>query len=337
MRKWSSRLVKLTLALASVVSMMIAPVSAETDFEKNKDYYYKLCSGSDLKAEEITVCKQFMNYVAKDQNDLQSKLDKINEQIAAAKKEISKYIGQISTLQKEVDELNVQIEELNVQINDLTVQIEDLTIQITEKQNQIETVKARVNQRMEDAQPTMRLSQYFDFIMGASSFEELLRRITGMDTLMEYDESQRIELKTLMDSLEIDRANLESSKLLLDDSKAQVEVKRNEVLVQKQYIESLKQYWLEQEAELEAQGNQIAGDLSALKDVLADIGDAINEIPPTAGWTRPISSGARYTAGTWAYPSGGLHLGMDLAAAEGTAIKAAGNGIIITSVNGCPT
>ena len=217
-----------------------------------------------MNAEEITVCKQFMNYVAKDQNDLQQKLDEINDQIAAAKKEISKYIGQISTLQKEVDELNVQIEELNVQINDLTIQIENLTLQITEKQNQIETLKARVNQRMEDAQPTMRLNQYFDFIMGSRTFEELLRRITGMDTLMEYDEAQRIELKALMDSLEIDRAALESSKLLLDESKAQVEVKRNEVLVQKQYIESLKQYWLEQEAELEAQGIQIAGDLNAL-------------------------------------------------------------------------
>ena len=63
---------------------------AREDFENNKDYYYDLCSGTDLNAEEITVCKQFMNYVAKDQNDLQQKLDDINEQIAAAKKEISK-------------------------------------------------------------------------------------------------------------------------------------------------------------------------------------------------------------------------------------------------------
>lgn len=337
MRTWLSKLIKLTMAVASMVSMMIAPVSAETDFEENKDYYYAMCAGTDLNAEQITVCKEFMSYIAKDQNSLQQKLDEINEQIAAAKKEISKYIGQISTLQKEVDELNVQIEELTVQITELTVKIEDLTMQITEKQNQIDTLKARVNQRMADAQATMRLNQYFDFIMGAKSFEELLRRITGMDALMEYDEAQRVQLKALMDSLEVDKQALEVSKQMLDDSKKQVEVKRNDVLVQKQYIESLKQYWLEQEADLEAQGNQIAGDLNALKDVLASIGDAINEIPPTAGWTKPISSGARYTAGTWAYPQGGTHLGMDLAAAAGTAIKAAGNGIVITSVNGCPT
>ena len=75
MRKFLSRWVKLTLAAASMVSMMIAPVSAETDFENKKDYYYELCSGTDLNAEEITVCKQFMDYVAKDQNDLQQKLD----------------------------------------------------------------------------------------------------------------------------------------------------------------------------------------------------------------------------------------------------------------------
>ena len=128
MRKRLSKLLKLTMAVASMVSMMIAPVSAETDFEGNKDYYYSMCAGTDLNAEQMTVCKEFMNYIAKDQNSLQQKLDEINEQIAAAKKEISKYIGQISVLQKEVDELNVQIEELTVQekaINELIDSLKD--------------------------------------------------------------------------------------------------------------------------------------------------------------------------------------------------------------------
>ncbi|MBQ4342903.1 MAG: peptidoglycan DD-metalloendopeptidase family protein [Erysipelotrichaceae bacterium] len=336
MRKAVKRFVYLILALFCALSTT-APAVAETDFEGNEDYYYKMCAASDLTAAEIATCKEFMNYVAKDQNDLQSQLDEINAQIAEAKKEISKYVGQIATLQKEVDELNVQIEELNVQIETLTAEIESLTIQITEKQNQIDELRNRVNQRMIDAQPTMRMNQYLDFIMGSKTFEELLRRITGMDTLMEYDEAQRIELKSLMDSLEADKKNLEASKVLLDEAKEEVVAKRNQVLVQKQYIESLKQHWLEQEQELIAQGNQIAGDLNALKDKLNEIGDAINEIPPSAGWTKPISSGARYTAGTWAYPSGGIHLGMDLAADAKTPIKAAGNGIVITSVNGCPT
>ena len=336
MRRLMKRFVIVCLVLASALTVNFTAV-AESDFEGNEDYYYKMCSASDLKASEIVTCKEFMNYVAKDQNDLQSQLDDINDQIAAAKKEISKYISQINQLQKDVDELNVQIEELNVQIETLTAEIESLTLQIEEKQNQIDELRARVNQRMIDAQPNMRMNQYLDFIMGSKTFEELLRRITGMDTLLEYDEAQRIELKSLMDSLEVDKKNLEDSKALLDVAKADVVAKRNEVLVQKQYIESLKQYWLEQEQELIAQGNQIAGDLNALKDKLNEIGDAINEIPPSAGWTKPISSGARYTAGTWAYPSGGIHLGMDLAADAKTPIKAAGNGIVITSVNGCPT
>ena len=336
MRRLMKRFVIVCLVLASALTVNFTAV-AESDFEGNEDYYYKMCSASDLTASEIVTCKEFMNYVAKDQNDLQSQLDDINDQIAAAKKEISKYISQINQLQKDVDELNVQIEELNVQIETLTAEIESLTLQIEEKQNQIDELRARVNQRMIDAQPNMRMNQYLDFIMGSKTFEELLRRITGMDTLLEYDEAQRVELKSLMDSLEVDKKNLEDSKALLDVAKADVVAKRNEVLVQKQYIESLKQYWLEQEQELIAQGNQIAGDLNALKDKLNEIGDAINEIPPSAGWTKPISSGARYTAGTWAYPSGGIHLGMDLAADAKTPIKAAGNGIVITSVNGCPT
>jgi murein DD-endopeptidase MepM/ murein hydrolase activator NlpD len=57
---------------------------------------------------------------------------------------------------------------------------------------------------------------------------------------------------------------------------------------------------------------------------------------PSSGgtWVTPVA-GARRSAGTWYYSSGGVHLGADYAAAVGTTIRAAGNGVVLKSADGC--
>ena len=56
----------------------------------------------------------------------------------------------------------------------------------------------------------------------------------------------------------------------------------------------------------------------------------------TTGWTYPVPGAVR-SAGTWYYNSGGVHLGYDFAISPGSAIYAAGNGVILRSADACPT
>ncbi|MBQ7888898.1 MAG: peptidoglycan DD-metalloendopeptidase family protein [Erysipelotrichaceae bacterium] len=331
------RLLNCVLACVLLLSANLSHLSAEYDFEGREDYYYELCSQSDLSSSDTKMCKAFMEYEAKKQNDLQEEIDRINDQMDELKKDIANQVKIVKQLQEEAATIGAEITVLNTEIDALKVQIADLEVQIAENTAREEELSQRVTDRMVSTQRTMRMNQFIDFIMGAKSFEELLRRVTGFETLVEYDESVREELKQIRIQLDADKLALEETKSKLDDSKAILEEKQKEVLLKKYKADAILKAWQDEFAQLEAEGNQISGDLDLLKDKIAEIGDAINEIPPTAGWTKPIASGARYTAGTWAYPQGGIHLGMDLAAGAGTAIRAAGNGIVITSVNGCPT
>lgn len=331
------RVINLFLAALLMLSANLSNLNAEYDFEGREDYYYEICSKSDLSASDTAMCRAFMEYEAKKQNDLQSSIDKIKDQLKELQKDIDKQLKVISDLQKEVDAIGKEIEALNIEIENLKVMIADLQVKIEENTAKEEALSQRVTERMVSTQRTMRMNQFVDFIMGAKTFEELLRRITGFETLVEYDETVREELKQIRIQLDADKKALEESKSKLDDSVEVLKVKQKEVLTKKYMADELLKTWQDRAAELEAEGNQISGDLDQLKDKLTEIGDAINEIPPTAGWTKPISSGARKTAGTWAYPQGGLHLGLDLTADWGTPIRAAGNGIVITSVNGCKT
>jgi murein DD-endopeptidase MepM/ murein hydrolase activator NlpD len=52
-----------------------------------------------------------------------------------------------------------------------------------------------------------------------------------------------------------------------------------------------------------------------------------NKLEPSPNWIHPVPR-AWKSAGTWAYPDGGMHLGLDLAAMIGTPVLAPANGIV---------
>ncbi|MEG2507163.1 MAG: peptidoglycan DD-metalloendopeptidase family protein [Longicatena sp.] len=69
-------------------------------------------------------------------------------------------------------------------------------------------------------------------------------------------------------------------------------------------------------------------------------GETPKPTPPPAnntGFISPLQSGWHYEAGTWAYPGGGGHMGMDFSTGQTTGIPvvAPGDGIILYSQNGC--
>ncbi|WP_448910041.1 murein hydrolase activator EnvC family protein, partial [Holdemania massiliensis] len=163
----------------------------------------------------------------------------------------------------------------------------------------------------------------------------LLRRIQGVNDIMNYDKKSLEELKTLMDQLNADKEQLNIEKEELEATKTDVEAKKRQVVSLKATAELAQKKYEEQAAELEAQGNQISGSLSELKGMLSSLG--LGSILTSSGFTRPTNSG-RLSAGTWHYGlnvNGGVHLGMDIAAGVGTPIFAAGNGVVLASADGC--
>ena len=76
----------------------------------------------------------------------------------------------------------------------------------------------------------MHTNQFLDFLMGAEDFASLLRRIQGVNDIMNYDKKSLEELKTLMDQLNADKEQLNVEKEELEVAKTDVESKKRQVV-----------------------------------------------------------------------------------------------------------
>lgn len=132
--------------------------------------------------------------------------------------------------------------------------------------------------------------------------------VENYDTLANIAKGAKIQVEFLCDDSQQDAIGLVKTFL------------ENELLDLKYVNEDLT-------AGMEMGGNQVGND--------TDFSGTISS-GPSAGWIKPVS-GARVSAGTWAYPGGGLHLGIDYAVAIGTDIVAPANGVILNIANGCGT
>lgn len=332
---------RITLLMLAILIGIIFPfseVKAEEDFAADETKYSILCSGSNLSEEEKEICTRYAQYLSEKSDSYRESLAEIEENIENIKADIANKVKEISGYETEITALAKEIEILSTEISTLQVEIDAKKLEIETKELEKSDLMEKVKNRMENAQGTMRLNQYIDFIMGAQSFTDLIRRINGINDLMSYDEYVRQELVILLEELNVDKQNLEEQMANLAVKKTEIEEKQTAIMTKKAVAEELKKIWIAQEAEWEAQGNKIIGDLNSVKEEIKNMGDALGEIPASSGWSKPVPSYAYKTAGTWHYPAsfgGGVHLGLDLGYGTGTPVYAVANGVVIKSVDGC--
>ena len=322
---------KVGLILLSVLLLtgMVLPVMADDDEDV---YYLTMCSGSNLTDEQKTECQ---NYAAKRNSELQNELNEIKKKRKEIEADLAKVGQEIKDYDSQISSLQGQINTLNAQITEKENSIAALEEQILQKENEINALREKVEQRLVRSQQTMHTNQFLDFLMGAEDFASLLRRIQGVNDIMNYDKKSLEDLKTLMDQLNADKEQLNVEKEELEVAKTDVESKKRQVVSLKATAELAQKEYEQRAAELEAEGNQISGSLNELKGMIKSLG--LDSIVTSSGFTRPTNSG-RLSAGTWHYGlnvNGGVHLGMDIAAGVGTPIFAAGNGVVLASADGC--
>ena len=309
--------------------------SSDTSFS-NTSYWNDLCTqnGSTLSQEQRNSCKLYINSLSSQSADLNKQLEEIEAQRAIVAKDVQTYAEKIRGYDSFISGLNAQIGELNDQIVVLVQEIDAKQADIEYKENEIETVKQKFRDRMVHTQETMRLNQYLDIIMGSKDLNDLIRRTNAINDIAEYDEKEVQRLNVMIDELNKAIEELEAAKLELDEKKAEIQVKANSMIVLRQEAAMIEEEYRKQMADLESQGNRIAGDIEAIQSAMKEIQEQLNAIAVTPGWSYPVP-GATISAGTWAYPSGGVHLGEDFAASPGTPIYAVGNGVVMKSVDGC--
>lgn len=334
------KVIQLLLVVAILFSSTHTAMA--TDYSENESYWYKTCNG-DISKDLLSACNGFTEYLENKANNLESKLDKIDAQIQEIKNDLDKLIAVANDIQKDIDAKDAEINVLQVQIDELEKRIDVVEKEITLKEEDIKIRDAQIKERMVQTQTFNRSHGYISFIMGASDFVDLIRRISIMNQITSYEQSQ----------IEILNADIEQ--LALD--KQEIEIQKEGIVAQRKVLEKEK-------AEIEEMKARQAKLIKQFKDKEEDlmhaymnskesISSIVNNMPEySVSGDAPVSSsgfgkvanGYR-SAGTWYYPAsfgGARHSGMDIAAAQGTPIYASFNGIIaiaqnITSAGGLGT
>ncbi len=279
-------------------------------------------------AYDEAACRKYLKDAGANIRDIEDQISAAEGDLEQAQALASQYAGQIDTLDVEITAVNKQIKELEDSIKAL----ED---SINENQTKVDELNKRVLSRMEDSQKTMHFNPFLDFLLSATGFDDMLRRVYGIQSITNKDKKDREDLKELIEKLQKDKEELGKKKAELDEQK--------QVLVDKQaQFIIMRAYWLEIQEETYAMIEELQNSLEDAKREYSSIVNNIPDIsglPSSEGMTAPVP-GASISAGVWHYPSsfgGGVHLGIDYAVGRGTTITAPMNGVVIVSSDSCPS
>ncbi len=307
------------------------------DFASNEVYYSNLCSSYDARNHR-TECLAFQQYINNKALNAQKQLEAIQKDIKNISANISKYAAQLTNYNAQVVKLEADIAALETSITESEATIVKLQGQIVQREIVVDGINGEVKKRMQNMQSFASLNGYIDFIMGANDFTDLIRRVEGINDITKFDKTQMEMLNEQIRLLNVDKAEVVRQKEALLMNKANVETNKTTVLGLKEAAALILTEFQKQEAALEAMENQVAADLSATQAALKAISKALNAIAPSPGWSSPFQSRFRVAGGTWYYQgTSSTHLGADLTASIGTNLYAVANGVVLYSVDACPT
>ena len=342
------KLITLLTALAMIACMYPAGVVKAEDSNPYTDTDYWSAYCADSANNSSSACDAYRDYLKTQKESLASQLDDaetLRQQYAA---NAEKYRDEVAQLQTDIDDLKTKIADVQTKIDDLQKQIDDKQKdidakqkEIDESQAQIDAISAKIKQRMVTKQSSLKINKYVDILAGASTLQDWLRIMSGLQAISDSDKNssdqlvalrekqdqQKKDLVAAQDAIKQSQTEQQLQKDQLSNDQTALEVKQSEAKAAAEAAEELT-------AQQMALEDNISSNIDSIKATLSTV--AANGMPAVSdGWTYAVP-GAYKSAGTWTYPnSTTIHLGYDFAAPLGSPIVAAANGVIIASANGC--
>ncbi len=322
------------VAVAAVAGTCLLPVHAE-DYSNTEEWYTK-CTKPQSSAEDVKACEGFQEYQNEKRQQLSASIKNFNESIASLENDVER-VSALAQEQKALEEeLATQISQKEAAIASLDANIIQLENDIAAKQQEIEMWDSQIKERMRSEQSALGTNMLVDLIMGSKDLNDMLRRISGIERITENDQDQISQLNALKAELEIQRSEVvrlrgeqEAQRQELEEQKRQAEeLEASYNALVAQYEQSI--------AELQARKRSAQADMDSIRQFTITSAMAGTTIASVPGFVMPIAGGGR-SAGTWAYPSGGLHLGLDWAVPIGTPVVAPADGLILYAANPVPS
>ena len=304
---------------------LVMPVSAE-DYSNTEAWYAK-CSQAQTSESGIKACQGFQEYQKNRRQDLQKNIESYNSSIASLQNDTSK-MEKLAKEQKDlVANLQTQISEKEKSIELIEKNIEELDDKIEAKESEIEAWNDQIETRMKNEQTTIGTNMIIDLIMGSDSLSDMLRRISGVERITEDDQSQIKKLNKLKKELVLQQDEQKRLDKDAKNQKTELESQKQQATELEESYNTLVEQDQKQSAQLEAEKRSAQVDMNSIRDFVISTNFS-GSIESVSGFVFPVQGGSK-SAGTWAYPGGGLHLGLDWAAPIGTVVVAPASGVIL--------
>lgn len=275
----------------------------------------------------------------KDAKDLSKKRQDIKAQLASLKNDKLNAIHRRELLDKDIAYTVEEISNKEAQIagyDALLAQTElELEANKAEEAEKYELFCRRTRSMEENGAPS-----YWSALLGASSFKDLLSRLTDAQEIMEYDEQILEDLRTIRKEIEARKAEQEAIRQEAQEAKDALVAKKKELETKREEANQLVREMEEdveanaaQLKELEAEENQIQRDIQKKSDELAE---QMGWNATVGGYIWPVKS-HRITSpygqrNTGIHGASKNHKGVDIGGVGyDTNVVATKAGIVVTS------
>jgi murein DD-endopeptidase MepM/ murein hydrolase activator NlpD len=295
---------------------------------------------------------------------LAGKLDTAKAELASVTAEWNRVSGLLVQVQAEVAEIGARLEELLTEIAKLDEQMSTLAAQIRVETAELDAREALLQEHLRSAYESTQTS-LLEILLSADSLDAATNQVGYLLTVSEQDRiladqirDLRAELKARQQTLLEGRAVLADARDVADAEAKLLAEREAELAAMEANLADLKaaadQKRRDQEAALNAALNasgNVEAQIKAQEEAFAAATKLVDKLIAESRNTTPSSRGFRWPEdnfrvtqewgptsfwleppytykGTW-YPH--FHGGIDLANGCGTAIKAAGNGVIVAT------
>lgn len=324
----------LTISLFSSSSLTTAYEFSDEDI----NYYIDFCSKPLTNQNDAYMCADFKVWLKERADNYHNLLDELAGNISNLEGQIDEMGYQLEVYRQEIDNLSGQITALENSIAIAEDEIYQLEIEIASQEEEIRIRDEQIKQRMVDTQSYVGVNAYIEVIMGASNLVDLIRRVSVLQDITQFEQEEIRVFNQIIDELNMKKSETQRLAQQMEDDQEIVQKNRETAAYQQVMVSEAQATLRAQVAELLAQKREAeAAEAEILNSIPYINTQVFDALQGNTYFTHPMGGSYYVSAGTWAYPTGSLHLGIDYACSVGTPIVAPANGIILYAGNGYST
>ncbi|MGN8645341.1 C40 family peptidase [Gracilibacillus sp. HCP3S3_G5_1] len=224
-------------------------------------------------------------------SEVQSSIEEKEQEIKQIKEELIELNEQLIRLEEAIEDNEEVIEETESEIVNVETEVSDLEAEIEEIQQNIERRNEILKERISSLQENGGSSSYLEVLLGAANFIDFVDRVALVHKITQAD--QDLLENQQKDKLEVEESKAELSAKLeeLEVMKAEYEDMQEQIIEQKEQSEELKEELKEKEEE----NSEILEDLKIEDEILRRKAQAVREAEEEA---RAQELAARNSSGS---------------------------------------